>query len=162
MPLVSARQYAEHRGVSHTAVQKALRQGRIRATVDGRVDVEQADRDWARNTSPMNAPRVDATMGGPAYAQARAVREQYLARLAKMDFERRSGELVRADEVRDALSQMVRNTRDRLLSIPDRMAAVLAMESDQTRVNRLLSDEIREALLELSRQVIRAPGDEEG
>lgn len=150
MPLVSARRYAEHRGISHTAVQKAIRQGRIRATPGGMVDVEQADRDWTRNTSPMNAPRVEATMGGPAYAQARAFREQYLARTAKLDFEERSGTLLRRDEVVAEFSNLVRSARDRLLSIPDRISPILAVESDATRVYQILSDEIREALVELS------------
>ena len=50
MPLVSLRQYAKHRGVSHTAVEKAVKQGRIHLTPDGRLDVEAADREWSRNT----------------------------------------------------------------------------------------------------------------
>ena len=56
MPLLSIRKYAEHRNISHTAVQKAIKQGRIHLTPDGRIDVDQADRDWERNTSPVNSP----------------------------------------------------------------------------------------------------------
>jgi hypothetical protein len=157
MSLVSLRKYAEHRGVSHTAVQKAIKQGRIHPTPDGKIDVEQADRDWGRNTSPVNAPKrasktrtEAATGGGPTYAQSRAVRELYLARLAKIEFEERSGKLVSRDEVTVAAFTKARTVRDNLLNIPDRVAAMLAAESNPTRAHQILTDEIRQALIELS------------
>ena len=43
---LSARAYARHRGVSHTAVQKALRAGRITALRDGTINPEVADQAW--------------------------------------------------------------------------------------------------------------------
>jgi len=155
MPLVSLRKYAEHRRVSHTAVQKAIKQGRIKTTADGKIDVEQADREWGRNTSPVNAPKrapkvVDSAAGGPTYAQSRAVRELYLARLAKIEFEERTGKLVSRDEVTVAAFTKARTVRDNLLNIPDRVAAVLAAETDPVRAHQILTDEIRKALIELS------------
>jgi hypothetical protein len=43
---LSARAYARHRGVSHTAVQKALRAGRISALPDGTINPTAADATW--------------------------------------------------------------------------------------------------------------------
>ena len=134
MPLVSIRAYAKHRGVSHTAVEKAVKQGRIR-TVDGKIDVEQADRDWNRNSSPVNkpepAPRAAASaeplVAGPSFAQSRAVREAYEARLAKLTWEERIKKLINADEVRVSAYNFSRMIRDRILNVPDRVVgAVLA------------------------------------
>jgi len=134
VPLVSIRGYAKHRGVSHTAVEKAVKQGRIR-TVDGKIDVEQADRDWNRHSSPVNAPggapRAAASpeplVAGPSFAQSRAVREAYEARLAKLTWEERVKKLINADEVRVSAYNFSRMMRDRLLNVPDRvMGAVLA------------------------------------
>ena len=51
MPLISIRAYAAHRGVSPHAVQKAVRSRRIQL-VNGKIDIETADIDWARNTRP--------------------------------------------------------------------------------------------------------------
>ena len=154
MPDVSIRKYAEHRGLSHTAVQKAIKQGRIQLTSERKIDIEQADRDWLRNTSPMNAPQpvanIEAVGSGPSYAQSRAVRELYLARLAKIEFEERSHKLVSRDEVKVAAFSMARTVRDSLLNIPDRIAAMLAAESDPTRVHHILTEELRRALIELS------------
>jgi hypothetical protein len=59
---VSLRAYAKRRGVSANAVSRAVRTGRLRASVvqtdDGPkiVDVELADREWAANTDLSRAP----------------------------------------------------------------------------------------------------------
>jgi hypothetical protein len=157
MALISARKYAEHRGISHTAVQKAIRQGRIHPTSDGKIDVEQADRDWSRNTTPAIALRRSTQVhrapdpsGGTTYAQSRAVRELYLARLAKIEFEEKSGKLVSRDEVTVAAFTKARTVRDNLLNIPDRVAAMLAAETSAARAHQILTEEIRKALIELS------------
>jgi hypothetical protein len=157
MPLVSLRQYAKHRGVSHTAVEKAVKQGRVKLT-DGKVDVEVADRDRSRNSSPVNAPKPqsrtatggDGPASGPTYAQSRAVRELYLARLARIEFEERAAKLVSRDEVTVAAFTKARTVRDNLLNIPDRLAAMLAAEADPAQVHQILSEEIRKVLIELS------------
>ena len=44
------RQYARRLGVSHTAVQKAIKSGRIKLNEHGYIDVVQADLDWMHNT----------------------------------------------------------------------------------------------------------------
>jgi hypothetical protein len=49
---LSIRAYARHRGVSHVAVQKAIRAGRIPVEPDGTVDPAKADVAWKRATDP--------------------------------------------------------------------------------------------------------------
>lgn len=49
MPLVSLRAYARHRGVTLGAVQTAIKAQRI-STVGGKIDQDQADKDWTANT----------------------------------------------------------------------------------------------------------------
>jgi len=95
----------------------------------------------------LESPRLES---GLEYSKARAVRESYLARMAKIDFEERSGKLVSADEVQVAAFNRFRQFRDGVLNIPDRLAAVLAAESDPLRVHDSLAAEIRKALLEFS------------
>jgi len=87
---------------------------------------------------------------GLEYSKARAVRESYLARLEKIDFEERTEKLVSRDEMQVAAFNRYRTFRDGMLNIPDRLAAVLAAESDPSRVHELLSTEIRKALTEFS------------
>jgi hypothetical protein len=87
---------------------------------------------------------------GLEYSKARAVRESYLARMAKIDFEERSAKLVSADEVKVAAFNRFRQFRDGVLNIPDRLAAVLAAETDPSRVHAALATEIRKVLLEFA------------
>ena len=48
---ISIRAYARHRGVTDTAVHKAIRSGRVTPETDGTIDADQADAQWERNTS---------------------------------------------------------------------------------------------------------------
>lgn len=52
---ISIRAYARHRGVTDSAVHKAIRTGRITPEADGTIDPERADRDWARHSGPPKA-----------------------------------------------------------------------------------------------------------
>jgi hypothetical protein len=96
---------------------------------------------------PGEPPRLES---GLEYSKARAVRESYLARLAKIEFEERTEKLVSRDEMKVAAFNRYRTFRDLILNIPDRLAAVLAAETDPRRVHELLSTEIRKALTEFS------------
>ena len=173
MAAVSLRGYARHRGVSLKAVQKAIEAGRIQTTAEGKIDVEQADADWERNTAPRagKTPRFQkppigrkpapaaatsnirldpSAAGGLDYARARAVHENYRARLAKLDYEAKLGKLISRDEVEVAAFNRFRTLRDGMLNIPDRLAAVLAAETDPVKVHEVLTTEIRKALLDFS------------
>jgi len=157
MPLLSLRAYAKHRGVSLAAVQKAIHSGRITPNADGLIDSDRADAEWAAKTRPgqrrarpappsAREPAEATGAGGLDYFRARAIRESYLARLAKIEFEEKTAKLVSRDEVQVAAFTRGRVVRDNLLNIADRLAATLAAESDVDRVHRILSDEMRMAL----------------
>ena len=165
MPVLSLRAYAKHRGVSLAAVQKAIRSGRIATTSDGMIDSDQADAEWKAKTRPgqRRAERAAKTasvpepqrgeMAGVAgldYFRARAIRENYLARLAKIEFEEKTAKLISRDEVQVAAFTKARTVRDNLLNIPDRLAATLAAEADVDKVHQMLTGEIRKALDELA------------
>jgi hypothetical protein len=60
---LSIRAYAQHRGVSHTAVAKAIKAGRIGVESDGKIDPAKADAQWARNTLP--SQNLNTNAGNP-------------------------------------------------------------------------------------------------
>lgn len=157
MSRLSVSAYARHRGVSHVAVLKAIKSGRITREADGMIDVAKADASWRNNTNiaqqrePEREPEKPSEpaapqVGGPSYAQSRAVREAYNARLAKLDYEERTGALVRIDTVKVAWFKILRVLRDRAMNLPDRLAPVLASETDQKIVRSLLEEELRQIL----------------
>jgi len=164
MAIMSMRQYARHRGVALSAVQKAVKAGRIAKLPDGKIESDAADAGWKRNTKTY-APAVTRNSAPPAttqrsepadddhtgfgasqYTKARAVREHYQARLAKVEFEERTAKLISKDEVEVAAFNKFRQFRDHMLNIPDRIAALVAAESEAAKCHAILSDEIRRAL----------------
>ncbi len=161
MPLLSLRAYAKHRGVSLAAVQKAIRSGRIATNGDGLIDSDRADAEWnaktrpgqrrAKSAAPAAREPGEVPVGaGIDYFRARAIRENYLARLAKIEFEEKTAKLISRDEVQVAAFTKARTVRDNLLNIPDRLAATLAAEGDADKVHQILTGEIRKALDELA------------
>ena len=174
---LSVRAYAQHRGVSHTAVAKAIKAGRISVEPDGTIDPAKADAQWARNTlpsqslnigakkpaakvetggvsTPVSTPPLETRDAVPDYQTSRAIREAYAARLAKLEFDERTGKLISKDEVDIKYFQLARQLRDRMLQIPRKVApeivALVVADPDVRGVTELLEVAIREALEELS------------
>jgi hypothetical protein len=174
--LISQREYARRRKLSHTAVQKAIATGRITAH-KGKIDPAEADREWQENTDPGKpsnsitgdpagararaavprprhleagraAPGGNGTAAG--YAKARAARELYQAQLAKLDLDERKGELVRAEDVRRGAFNMARKARDQLLAIPERLAAIMAATTDREEAFRILQEEVERVCEEIA------------
>ena len=93
--------------------------------------------------APVGPPIVNS---GPSFAQSRAIKEAYNARLAKLAYEEKSGALVRTDSVKVAWFNTLRVIRDRALNLPDRLAPLLAAETDPKVVRDLLEEELRTIL----------------
>lgn len=102
------------------------------------------------------AAASDAPRGAPSYAQSRAVREAYQARLAKLEFEERSGKLIDADQVKVRAFKMARSARDALLTLPDRLAPILASSTDVQEIHRLLLDDIERTCQRISSEATSA------
>jgi hypothetical protein len=88
----------------------------------------------------------------PTIAQSQAVREAYKTRAEKLKFEREAGRLIERTQVVATWHRVVRTTRDRLLLLPERMAPVLAAETDPVVVRRLIEAELRAALEEITEE----------
>ena len=71
---ISIRAYARHRGVSHVAVQKAIKAGRIPVEPDGTVDPAKADAAWKRTTDPGRTRKPEAARRAPGSASGPRVK----------------------------------------------------------------------------------------
>jgi hypothetical protein len=177
--LVSQSKYARSRGISQQAVSKAIRSGRI-TTIGGKIDPVVADAAWTSNTRPrvdLHVPSTTPSLAPPpadgadpgtghdeaasdrplaTFSAARALREIYLAKRAKLDFERAEGKLVRTEEV-DALAfNAARKIRDQLLALPARLAPVIFAARDQAECYRILEDALRQVCSGISPETITA------
>lgn len=167
----SQREYAKHRGVSHVAVGKAVKAGRIAVEDDGKIDFEKADRLWTANTTPpgaarnpsgvrkppagptpepprqeqpqqSSAPQPDGT-GGVSLVKAQTMRAVFLAQREKLRFEEESGKKIDRDEVRVNAFNRARRARDMLLSAPARIAPLLVGMTDTLQIVLTLEEEFR-------------------
>ena len=167
---LSIRAYARHRGVTDTAVHKAIRAGRITPEADGTVDPAKADAEWTRNSaaprtgSQARAPRVavpsdtvrDAgaaalPAGGASLLQARTVNEVVKAQTNKVRLARLKGELVERSQVVAHVFKLARDERDAWLNWPARVSAQMAatLEVDPHAMHLALEAVVRDHLREL-------------
>lgn len=150
---MSLRKYAAHRGVSLAAVQKAISSGRIQKEADGKINPDTADAAWDANTHPVHKNPVLQGAGDSvdvSYHRARAIKEQYAARITKLEFEAKSGKLIDKDETASKVFNMANTAKMRLEQIPRRVAPLLVGQTNARDIEDMLAAAIREALTELS------------
>lgn len=164
MPLVTIREYARLRGISHQAVRKAIDSGRlINSVVKSQgaskiqlIDSDLADKEWVPGTQ--EAMATQGTAGPKAgkednkvsasYAAARALRENYAARIAKLEFEIKSGKYVDAEEVRQSWLNVSAIARTKISGIPSKAKQrITEMTVEQVQV---LEEIVAEVLTEIA------------
>ena len=88
---------------------------------------------------------ADRLATGPDFSKARAAKEIYEARIKKLDYEERLGNLVSRKSVEVEAFTTFRILRDACFNIPDRVSAQIAAETDGTVVYEILMVELRRA-----------------
>lgn len=168
MVAVRQSEFAEMLGFSKAAVTKLKNAGRLVFTEDGLVDVE-ASKEKIRETSDPNRDDVvrrnaekrgggsgiDPSPAGISFQTSRALKEQYHALQAKIDYETRMGELVERATVERDWMNVATILRTSLEKIPDSIAAVIAAETDIDRVHAILTEQIEQALKQASEHINR-------
>lgn len=154
MSLITPTAYAKQKGVTKQAVHRAIKDGRITFKMkNGRkmIDPRVADQEWKRNTGHSDELNQsnDRTSLQPSYAAHRAIEKAYKARLAKLEYEERTGKLVSAEKVKIDGFNFARILRDNILNVPDRISTELAAETDPAIVHSKLMDELIRALGEV-------------
>ncbi len=151
---ISIRAYAKHRGVSDTAVRKALKAGRIQLDTDGKINIAAADLAWDDTASarvrtsgcePANLeganpgsgshparganrePTAAASGGGEGtLADAQRRKELALAQMREHELGKMRGEFVTLDFMVEQLEGALFATRDVMLQLPGILAPRLA------------------------------------
>lgn len=167
--LLTKSAYARHRGCDEKAVRKAIQDGRI-STIDGKIDPEVADIQWAKNTraradSKRTAPQeplvgIDATAtaatapagpvsgpaGNPDYNDNRARREKAEADMAERENLREAKMVLDRQQSERAIFDIVRSLRDTVMAIGQRAAPKCIGLADSRDIERVITDESRRAL----------------
>lgn len=172
----SQREVARRLGISHTALQKAARSGRIAPEPDGRWDVAKvraqlaSTADPVRKTAAMAAPpppfpppprpatkpppigaaTSDPPASGSSYHNARTANEVLKAQERKLRLEERKGQLVDKARALLLVHRLAKEERDAILGWPARVAAEMAAELgvDAHRLQMMLDARLRTLLAE--------------
>lgn len=163
---ISKTQLARHLGVVPSRITALIRRG-LPVLANGKIDLAEATR-WMRASCEANMkfpgkgvnkvlaadaapePLEEAALDGDGpldYPTARALRETYLARMAKLEFLAKSGKLLPADEVESTWREYLTDCRKRLLCVASQCGARLSLSRAEIDV---IDREIRTALIELS------------
>ena len=94
----------------------------------------------------MQRERVEAQKSSPS----RQIKDLYDAKMAKLEYEKATGVLIERSQVEKEAFRTGRIVRDNMMGIPDRLAGVLASETDQKKIHVILTKEIRQAIEALS------------
>ncbi|WP_067582369.1 hypothetical protein [Endozoicomonas ascidiicola] len=156
MALISQAEFARQQGFTRGYVTKLIKKGIVKLK-NGKVDSIQAEQAMRANADPVTLIRSDQSTdltqtqpGAVDFVTARTMREAFKAKMAKLEYEEKSGTLTDAAKVKQDAFKAGRIIRDELLAIPDRMADVLAAEDDPRQVGKLLLEELEAILNQLS------------
>jgi hypothetical protein len=165
--LMTKSEYAKHRGVSKPYITKLAKNG-VLVLRGGKVDVAATDTvlddkpvDDVDAPPPMQQPvGVPPTrpadglgQGGASFGQARTIEMVFRAKLRRLEYETKQGKLIEAELVRKTVADAVRGLRDGILGLPDRLATVLAAESDAKKVHVTLKTELARQLEALANAI---------
>ena len=129
------RAYAFRRGVTSPAVTKAVRDGRLKASivyVDGQPkigDPDLADREWVDGSSRSpaiaasgtSAPRRDDDQ--PTLADASRQQKIWQARTAELEYRQAAGELVEREAITMRWADICTRVRTHLMGVPGKLKA---------------------------------------
>jgi hypothetical protein len=133
----SASSLAKRLGVSRPRVTALKKKGRVKM-VGSMIDEAATER--------MHRQRLAAQKPN----KSKQVKQEYEAKMAKLEYDKAIGSVLDKEQAEKDEFRNARIVRDTLMRLPDRLAAVLASETDQNKIHTLLTTEIRQALEALS------------
>ena len=162
LPL-SVRAYARRRGVTHTAVQRAIADRRlVRSLVQQGGEAPQvlasiADVEWNERTSPAHSRAAPPTASGhdrfgapDDYRRSLVIEKVVRTKLAQVRLDEQQGRLIDAAEAGRVQFEIARLVRNQIFELPDRLADELALETDAHRVKEILTREVTDVMRKLS------------
>jgi hypothetical protein len=169
--VASQREVARRLGISHTALQKAQRAGRIAPEADGGWDVEKVrarlaeSSDPTRKTAAFVADAPAARLSSPSpgsgggtdplpraaqntFHDARTANEVLKAQERRLRLDERRGKLVDKARALMLVHRLAKEERDAILAWPARVAAEMAAELgvDAHRLQTMMDQRLREHL----------------
>ena len=78
--------------------------------------------------------------------EAKTISEILTAKLKEIQYKKEKSELILKEEVEREAFEVGRRVRDAVLSVPDRVSAILSAETDRNKIKEILNNELRHSL----------------
>lgn len=164
---MTQRAFAEHIGKRPSYITELKQAGRIVMSADGRrVMVAESLERIEATKSPDKAhvaerhaqargdePAVEETAADASYAESRARRENFQAKLAELEYRRQAGELVELAAVQATVADICTVLRSGLETLPDVLAPQIAPVTDESIVRARLAEEVELLLGQVEHRV---------
>jgi hypothetical protein len=151
-PVVGDREWAENSMATSQGIQKTTRSKPVKADSKRKASKAAKPKKGAGSDDSEEVEDLQPDPKIGAYTQARAAREVYAARLAKMEFEQKEKKLVSIDSVALEAFKTHRKIRDAFNIFPDRLAPELVMLEEKA-IFKILRNECTKLLRLLSRDI---------
>lgn len=155
---VGPSEYARYRGVALKTLKDWIKDGRLencfKTGSNNRKKINWQLADQALENSSGEREKDSTTSDKNAHVgtltKARTAKTAMEAQAAKLKFELLAGSLVKKSDVVNVAKDMGRLTKESLMTLPDRMAPVLAGMNDIDDIHKLITEEINTALRNLA------------
>ena len=166
MTTMTQAEFARHINRERSYITELKQAGRLVFNKSGKVLVEESQALILETEDPAKQPvaerheeeRQAKSQNGDekneesrgSYQKSRAIKEQYAAMQAKMEYEKGVGQLLEVSAVKTAVMDGDAIIRNRLESMPDTLSPLLAVENDEQKIRALLIDHLEWLLGDLS------------
>lgn len=149
-------------GINQSAVSRHIKNGRLTEPAindEKKVNVRLARKQLLDNLDPArgngkihkqagtnNQQNADDKKASRGYAQARAMKAVLDVKLVEMGYQEKLGNLIKKEDVFDTYYAVMRETRDNLFRIADRIGAIIIHQEDEHTAKQIINAEIRQAL----------------
>ena len=174
---VGTGELAKRLGISRQRISDLAKEKKLTRESDGLWNVSRVRQELARNLDPQQQkrarvdvqptplpahapmpPAVEASGDGlgltgsthEMFNRARAAKEIAIAKERQLDLRRRQGELLEASEVEQVWTEALTSFKNRLLSLPDKLAPRMAACSNVLECRAMIDQEVRKVLSALS------------
>ena len=146
--VISKSQFAREIKISRTSVYKLIEKRIIPVRKDGKIDLQVGLKKWEEyQEHQVNVNDKKSS----EYNFHRTRREKFNADILELDLAEKKGKLVMIEDVLTAEKNIASIVRTKLLSIPSKVAPLVAPEKSVKKIKSTLDEVIREVLHELAR-----------
>ena len=145
--LITKSEFARRMNITPGRVNALLKKGIIAQNKNGRLDYKKC-KEILESNRQVYAPGKSADPS--AYIKAKTKREESLAKIADLEFKKKSKQLIEVNEAQRVYSEALSLIKRRFLDLPIKIAPRLAGHRSPNKIKALLEKEIKRLLKELA------------